>query len=108
MGRMGKISIQIVFNEGNFALGQELDQLPLLDVRHATPERVAEVQGENAGFNAAGLQPFSEFIQTDPFPGKRRNLAGLHAERLDDLQNAVVGRRLDRDGVAGLRHSAQA
>ena len=85
MRRMRKIPIQIIFNERNFPLGQDLDQTRLLGVRHATAERVAEVEGEHAGFDAATLEPFNEFIQTDPFAGERRNLAGPHAERLDDL-----------------------
>ena len=85
MRRMRKIPIQIVFNERNFPLGQDLDQSRLLNVRHATAERVAEVEGEHAGFDTAALKPLNEFIQTDAFAGERRNLAGLHAKRLDDL-----------------------
>ena len=107
MRRMRQIAVEIIFNERHPALGQNPDQLRLLLVGHATAERVAVVKGKNAGPDAAAIQPFDQFIQADAFAGMCGNLAGLHAKGLDDLQDAVVGRRLDGDRIARSRHRPQ-
>ena len=105
---MRKRAVKVVFDERDSALRQDFNQPLLLFIRHATAERVAVIEREEAGFDVAATQAFRQFIEANSVSGEGWDFARSHAEGLDDLQYAVVGRRLDGDGVAGTGDGAQA
>src|ERR1051326_36796 len=84
----GEISVNIVFDERNFALGKHLDEFLFLFVRHAASQRIAEVQREDARFDPAGFEALFQFIEADAVARKSWNFTYAHSKRFDDLQDA--------------------
>ena len=54
-GVESQIPVDIVFDEWNFAVGKYLDEFLFLFVGHATAERIAVVEREDAGFDTAAF-----------------------------------------------------
>src|ERR1051326_8721745 len=82
--------VEVMLDEGDAAGGEEAHQLLFFRVGHAAAERVAVIEAKNTGRDGAGIQAPGQFLEADALAREGGDFAGLHAERLDDLEDAGV------------------
>jgi hypothetical protein len=98
----------VVLDQRHVLRREELDQALLRRVRHRRADRIGNVRHHQHRFHRVLGERELERLERDAAPRVRRDLERAQAEALQDLQEAVEGRRFQRDQIAGLRHRAQA
>ncbi len=95
------IAIDIVFDERNAVLGQKAHHLPLFVVRHGAAERIVVAGREQARrYRFLPERPFQR-REIDTRRRVRRQLDRLQGELFEDVKQAEIDRRLDRNGITG-------
>ena len=98
----GEFGMLVVFNQRQIVLFQQVQQRLLFFLRHRRAEGIAAGRHRKHRFDRPLLQRQFQGIQAHAFFGVGRDLQRLHAERLNRLQHAVIGRRLHRDDITRL------
>ena len=103
-----ELSINIVFNQRDIALGQHLHQGALIGLWHQAAQRVGEVRRQQTGFYLAVAGGQLQRLQRHAAYRVGGDFQRLHAVAFQKLQHAKIGGRFNRHHIAGLRHRAQA
>ncbi len=96
-----QVAVHVVLDEGDVVSREQRDQLPLPVVRHDAPERVVEVRDDEAGVDRVVPDRVPQHVDAHPLPGRGRDFENLEAHPLDGVEEGVVDRGRDGDGVAG-------
>ena len=107
VGLHGEIGVHVVLDDRHLVGPAELHEGAARAVGHDVAGGIAAVGHEREGADRPAFEGPGEGREADALAGVRGDLQGHEAEALDHLQQAVVGRRLHGDDVAGLRESAQ-
>ena len=97
-----QVAKDVILDQRDLPFGQHRDELTLAIVRHQAPERIAEVQREEAGLDTTTVESRGQAIEANALARVGRNFADAQPERFDQLQDTKIGGGLDGDGVTRL------
>lgn len=103
-----EFAVDVVLDERDAAFLDQRDELPALLVRHCRAQRIAQRGGQHADPDRMGRERLVEGREIDAALRAGFDLDGKHAEALDQLELAVIRRRLHRNGAGRLDGAGRA
>ena len=105
---MVQIAVYVVLDQRHAALVQQFHQAFLVVVGHGETERVLRIRHGDHGRDLGAIERELERLERDAYARMGGNLQRFDAHAFEDLQQAEIRRRLQRDGVAGPGDGAHA